>query len=199
MRKLNRAACPQVLIERGAKWTADLLERGRWTDWPQHNKRKLHHILHDEGLRDQTQEHCSYCDMNPISPPGDETIDHFRPKSGPMGRPDLAYEWENLFYCCNHCQRNKRDLFEEALLKPDEADYDFETYFQWDFATGDLKPNEIASTENQHRAERTIRIFNLDMKHPALRLKARRAFATRELGASIDDYSYRDFLECSAD
>lgn len=194
MRKLNRVKCPEVLTLKGAEWTARLVERGRWTDWPQHEKRKLNHILLDEGLRAQTQGHCSYCDMTPICPPGRETIDHFRPKSGPNGRLDLGYEWANLFYCCDHCQQMKDDKYEEALLKPDEQEYAFDIYFQWDFATGELHPNEAAPTEIQLRAVRTIEILKLCEKHSVLRLRALRDYLASDQ-SELDDYSYRDFLE----
>ena len=194
MRKFTRAACPQVLEENGAEWTARLVARGRWTDWPRKNNRALNQILMQEGLRDQTQEHCSYCDFTPISPPGRETIDHFHPKSGPHGRLELALEWTNLFYCCDHCQQKKREQFDEALLRPDADDYDFDVYFQWNFSTGELLPNEVAPTEFQHRAARTIQILKLNEKHPPLRLIERRDYPA---GGSVglDDFSYRDFLE----
>ncbi len=194
MRKFTRADCPQVLKDKGAAWTDSLVNRGHWTDWPQYKNRKLNQILNDQGLRDQTQEHCSYCDMTPISPPGRETIDHFHPKSGPHGRLDLALEWTNLFYCCDHCQQMKGDQFDEALLKPDASDYFFDKYFQWDFANGELKPNEVAPPEIQHRAKQTIKIFKLCEKHPILRLKELRNYLAGG-ATNLDDHSYRDFLE----
>ncbi|MGL4398356.1 MAG: hypothetical protein ACRCXD_00685 [Luteolibacter sp.] len=158
----------------------------------------MNHILLDEGLRDQTQEHCSYCDMTPICPPGTETIDHYRPKSGPAGRLDLAYDWANLFYCCNYCQGKKLDQFEDALLKPDEVGYEFETYFQWEVATGRLMPNEVASPDDRYRAERTIEIFKLNEKHPQLRQKERNSLqgGSRD---ELDGHSYRNFLELAFD
>jgi uncharacterized protein (TIGR02646 family) len=197
MRKLTRVQCPEVLTLKGAEWTERVVQRGYWTDWPQYKKRDLNNILHDEGLRAQTQAHCSYCDMTPICPPGRETIDHFHPKSGPQGRLDLAFEWTNLFYCCDHCQQKKGDQFEDALLKPDMQDYNFDAYFQWDFATGQIAPNEIATPENQQRAKRTIAILKLHEKHPALRMKALRDYQAAER-SNLDDYSYRDFLERAA-
>jgi 5-methylcytosine-specific restriction endonuclease McrA len=130
MRKIQRADCPQDLIEKGPEWTQRFVARRKWTGWPQHGNRQLNHILQDEGLRNQTQDHCSYCDTPPISPPGEDTIDHFRPKSGPQGHPHLAYTWENLFYCCTYCQGKKRDQIEEVLLTPGEANYEFLRYFQ---------------------------------------------------------------------
>jgi uncharacterized protein (TIGR02646 family) len=132
--------------------------------------------------------------MTPISPPGRETIDHFHPKSGPHGRLDLSLEWTNLFYCCDHCQQKKQDQFEEALLKPDAVDYAFDLYFQWDFATGELLPNEVAPADFQHRATRTIEILKLDVKHPVLRLKELRDYLAGG-AVDLDDFCYRDFLE----
>jgi len=193
MRKIYRTDCPHALIEKGAEWTARFMSSGSWPKWPQHGKSKLNHILQNEGLKSQTQEHCSYCDITPISPPGTETIDHFRPKSGLQGRPDLAYSWENLFYCCNYCQDKKGDQFEEALLKPDEPDYEFLRYFQWEFSTGKLLPSEVATPEDQHRAERTIDLLKLNLKHPSQRVRFRNQLERRP--DSLDEHSYRDFLE----
>jgi len=194
MRKLTRMECPAALTLKGKEWTDRLVERGRWTGWPRHQNRDFNQLLLDEGLRAQTQEHCSYCDMTPICPPGRETIDHFHPKSGPQGRLELAFEWTNLFYCCDHCQQKKGDQFDHDLLKPDTPDYDFDAFFQWDFATGQITPNEIATPENQQRARRTIEILKLHEKHPALRMKALREFLASGC-RNVDDYSYRDFLE----
>jgi len=67
-------------------------------------------------------------------------------------------------------------------------------YFQWDFATGELKPNEVAMPEIQRRAVRSIRILKLDEKHAVLRLKERRDFESSE-APCLDDFSYRDFLK----
>ncbi|MGL4401474.1 MAG: hypothetical protein ACRCXD_16540, partial [Luteolibacter sp.] len=195
--KIKRAECPQALIEKGAKWTERFVASGKWPSWPQHGNRKLNHLLHDEGLRDQTKEHCSYCDITPIEPPGIETIDHFRPKSGPQGHPELAYTWENLFYCCVYCQKKKGDAFEEALLKPDEEDYEFARYFQWNFATGELMPSEVATPDDQYRAERTIDLLKLNVKLPPLRWSTRENLASRP--ECLDKHSYRDFLEWAFD
>ena len=194
MRKFARAECPQALKDKGAEWTATLVERGRWTSWPQYKTRGLNQELLANGLRSQTQDHCSYCDITPVCPPSRETIDHFRPKSGAKGRLDLAFEWTNLFYCCDNCQQQKREDFEEALLKPDEPDYEFLKYFQWEFATGRLLPSEVATQVDQHRAERTIELLKLNDKHPYWRVIKRNELAGHRPD-SLDDCSYRDFLE----
>ncbi len=184
MRKMDRLPCPQILIDRGTEWTE---QHGGSGYWPTINRKKLNHILMDEGLRGQTQAHCSYCDSFPISPPGDETIDHFRPKAS---HPELAYIWENLFYCCNYCQRKN---YEQGLLKPDEPGYEFERYFQWDFESLHVLPNEVATTEDQYRATLTIRCLKLNQGHPECRKHALKNF--KNCPDCLDDYAYRDLLE----
>jgi uncharacterized protein (TIGR02646 family) len=73
------------------------------------------------ALRKAQHDKCCFCEskVTHISP-GD--IEHFRPKAafrqspgGPLQRPGyfwLAYEWSNLFFCCQLCnQRFKQNLF----------------------------------------------------------------------------------------
>ncbi len=61
---------------------------------------------------------CAYCET-PLLTGGH--VDHFRPKihaadlDGASTTPDhywwLAYEWRNLYFCCQFCNQNKRNLF----------------------------------------------------------------------------------------
>lgn len=191
MRKLTRIPCPKVLVDKGQKWTKRMVDKGQWTAWPQDDNKKLNHILRDEGLKEQTQAHCSYCDRTPVDLTGVETIDHFRPKSKFL---PLALEWTNLFYCCSRCQSVKREKYDDDLLKPDAEDYDFDRYFMWKFETGELLPNDVAPEEMQQRARYTISTLKLSDKHPAWRLKELHIY--RALGLmDLDDRCYRDFLE----
>jgi len=69
---------------------------------------------------------CCFCESKvPHVSHGD--VEHFRPKAGfqqlvtdKLGRPGyywLAYDWDNLFFCCQICnQRHKKNLF--PLLRP---------------------------------------------------------------------------------
>jgi hypothetical protein len=52
--------------------------------------------------------------------------------------------------------------FDEALLKPDVEDYDFDDYFSIQWETGMLIPDPLASVENQHRARKTIELDRLN-------------------------------------
>lgn len=62
---------------------------------------------------------CAYCESR-ITHIATPDIDHFRPKAQASGidekvAPDhywwLAYEWENLYFSCHKCNRNKRNMF----------------------------------------------------------------------------------------
>ena len=70
-----------------------------------------------------------------------------------------------------------------------------QTYFEFDYTTGQIQPNTVASDEDQCRAEVTIRLYDLDHAE-------RRRFRKLELrkwqpvtDLFIDDFAYRDYLE----
>ncbi len=117
------------------------------------NQRILPHLLA------MTAGHCAYCDGYPLDVTGRPTIDHFRPKST---FPALVYRWDNLFPACERCQAEKRDRWDEALLRPDEPGYAFERYFLCDVASGRIEPNPAADDRDQARARRTIDLFGLN-------------------------------------
>ena len=140
-------------------------------------------------LKQQTQDHCSFCDIFPVSPPSMDTIEHFRPKAR---FPREAYHWSNLYFACMYCQ-GKGDRFDESALQPDAADYSFDRYFRWDYTHGTLEVNERATAEDQLRARATIALYRLNEQHPTLRRREplRRAKLPDE---PIDHFPYRDFL-----
>jgi uncharacterized protein (TIGR02646 family) len=131
-------------------------------DWPQWKTRKINHVLF-ALLCHQTADHCSFCDGYPMTDDmTSETIEHFRPKSGPHARPDLRLTWDNLFACCSGCQNAKRDQWADALLKPDEPDYSFNRYFSCQFTTGKLVPKRRLPEADRIRAEKTIQLYDLN-------------------------------------
>lgn len=140
----------------------------------------------------QTQDHCSYCDHFPLRR-GDNTIDHFKPKSIEDFH-HLVCNWENLYIACKHCQDSKGSLYSENLLRPDEITYSFSKYFIYNYALHKLEANETESLENQFKATETIRIF--DFNHLA-QIKSRKfAYDKFVLDASpvMNDYNYRFIL-----
>lgn len=192
MRRFTRGPEPEFLArdceEWGLAWEKRLAAGGRFHwhrfEGPPVNQRLL------PLLKQQTQDHCSFCDNYPVSPPSVDTIEHFRPKSR---YPREAYRWNNLYFACMYCQA-KGDAFDEAALRPDAADYSFDRYFRWDYTLGRIEVNDRASAADQHRARVTIALYRLNTGHPTLRRRElkRRAAAGDE---PLDDFAYRDYLE----
>jgi uncharacterized protein (TIGR02646 family) len=193
MRKFERVAEPEFLAGRWEAWGLE------WEKRHQANLKAQFHWHELDGepinqrllpvLKKQTQDHCSFCDNFPVSPPSLDTIEHFRPKSK---YPRDAYRWSNLYYCCMSCQQ-KSDEFDEALLHSDAIDYEFDRYFRWDFTRGLIDVNPVASAADQNRARVTIEIYRLNEGHPSLRLRAQRHRAKCG-GEPLEDFPYRDFL-----
>jgi uncharacterized protein (TIGR02646 family) len=58
---------------------------------------------------------CAYCESK-IMHVDYGHIEHYRPKSGPFGRPDLTFDWNNLLLACGICNgsAHKGDRFPGA-------------------------------------------------------------------------------------
>ena len=118
---------------------------------------------HKQQIRDALTlmqgRHCAYCERLRK----DEEIEHFRPKNR---FPQLTFEWSNLFLACkfedscgkhkDHAVRNYSpdDLIDPCIDDPDE--------FLKFYSDGHVQPVRGASPEKKHRAEETIRVFNLN-------------------------------------
>ena len=140
-------------------------------------------------LREQTVDHCSYCDGYPLGK-GDESIDHFLPK---LSRTyyALVCQWENLYLACGHCQKSKGERVDPLVLRPDEPDYSFERYFSYDYIDQKIDINIIASPGDQQRARATHQFFDFD--DTQLVTKRRHAYNrySRDPNPLLDDYNFR--------
>ena len=196
MRKQTRGAVPGFLSSKWEQWGLEWAENlqkekpAAW-NWRQVDNQKVNHKLLP-SLKMQAGDHCSFCDAYPVSPPSNETIEHFRPKSK---FPQLAWQWENLYFCCDFCQGRKAEQYEEGLLSPDEAGYLFTEYFYQDFTTGRIEIRPDISEDFQSRAKCTLRLYGLN--HPGH--LPRRLEAQEKRSAlpewDIDRFAYRDFLD----
>lgn len=92
-----------------------------------------------------TQGHCSFCDGHPIATISKETIEHYYPK---IEFPLRAYDWNNLFYCCDKCQSEANKKQFKITLKPDDSSYQFSDYFWFDLGSGELKVFENLEKDN---------------------------------------------------
>ncbi|WHP32770.1 hypothetical protein QMG90_07670 [Trabulsiella odontotermitis] len=146
-------------------------------------------------LNQMTAGHCAFCDGGDLGALSRETIEHFRPKSRSEFRR-IAFQWENLYPCCDQCQSVKREDFDDRLLVADAQGYRFEDYFIVDYQTGEIQPNPLASADNQDRAALTLDFYGLNIavrKH--CRKKELKRYHQRDPEEDvIDDFSYRYFL-----
>ncbi|MCR9101397.1 MAG: hypothetical protein NXI25_15660 [bacterium] len=148
-------------------------------------------------LLEMTKKHCAFCDYYPLSEEliNPIPIEHFFPKSKNKF-PEKAYEWRNLFPSCNGCTSKKKDRFDEQLLKPDEEDYSFDTFFEVS-GDGKLMPSKIADSKSKERAKVTIEIYGLNKRGILLseRKKHLRDYLRIAPIDDIDNRPYRFLIE----
>lgn len=200
MRKFVREPAPDYLTLGCERWNERWQERRGQSPkaqfhWPRVDGTPLNQLLIGADnapgpLKRQTDAHCSYCDQFPISPPGTETIDHFKPKSR---FPGEAFSWENLYFACNHCQ-GRGEAWDEKLIRPDDAGFEFSRYFIWDYTNGELLPNPAATADDQARAACTIESFRLNIRHPGLRIREQQHRAAMPSMEPVQ-FAYRSFIE----
>lgn len=197
MRKFTRANEPAVLQANCTKWNSQWAvlcqtnARPSFSWYRVDGKTAREHIL--PALQEQTQRHCSFCDAFPVEGVSNDTVEHFKPKTQ---FPDQAYTWTNLYYCCDACQTAKREQWDELLLHADAESYSFAHYFEFDFTTGQIRPNPMAPESDRKRAEVTIALYGLDSPP---RRRNRQAIARRwsrqvEGDKNLDEWAYRDYL-----
>jgi len=199
MEKLVRHKAPLWLAEKSESWGRDWAEKynrsGKSSDFRwRRNRQKGYEDLVTELSR-ITSAHCSFCDAFPMGSRIQCTVEHFRPKTR---FPKLAYDWMNLFLCCGICQACKGENFDENLLKPDEEEYRFDTYFQIDWVTGRINARIGQSVEARARAEKTIKLYGFNEKgKPQDRKRELNHFLKIE-NADCDEFAYRFFLKRGA-
>ena len=191
MIKLKRSSCPKWWKAKQKEWGGKYKEKlesssGNTFTWYRYQKVDTRQFLL-ECLRKDTSSHCSYCDGYEMGPELAETIDHFKPKTT---FPEKAYHWNNLFLCCVNCQkRNSR--YSRLLLKPDTSSYAFHKYFVFNYKTGELNTNPMASKHEQKRAKLSIELFGLNkFGRPNARKRVFKQY-TYDTSPVIDEYPYR--------
>ena len=146
-----------------------------------HYKHGLHNWNHVEAAHKlEIWEHlnlmqnmrCAYCER--IIQQGARHIEHFFQKGR---QPKLTFDWSNLFGSCtdNSCcgfYKDRQDYLEGDILKPDIDDPVQYLVFAHD---GTISPRLPNTPENIHRANETLRVFNLDHHRGPLRYMRQRA------------------------
>jgi hypothetical protein len=110
----------------------------------------------------------------------------------------VAYQWENLYYCCDVCQTaaNHQPSF-QATLRPDSLDYTFDRYFYYDNELGEVKVMENLLDEELMLAKQFLERYGID-SNPILKQvrkneykNIRNALQDPEDGRTRDDFSFR--------
>ncbi|ORM63348.1 hypothetical protein PRCB_09945 [Pantoea rodasii] len=192
MFKLERGSWPCCLEEHQQDWTARYIvarsqnpaARFRWFS------EACYHAVRT-ALLEMTQHHCAFCDGF-IGSESRETLEHFKPKSQ---FPESAFDWENLFPCCDMCQSQKREKYHAALIKPDRPDYDFDDYFICNFDNGEVAVAPDRLAENQHAAAITLETYGLNLPmRKKERLRQLRIWHAMGNRAELNEFAYRYFL-----
>lgn len=204
MRKLDKGKSPAFLSEELQKEIGELYKKNREEKGKSHEFNYWHEAKYKYSgqtlyqnllntFRTMSNRHCFYCDGFPPKR-GDETIDHFKPKSKIEFYQDVC-RWENLYYACNHCQTSKKTQYSELLLRPDELDYDFWKYFEYDFFTNEILVNRNADEVAQKRAEETIKIFDFNNFGQIYSRKHNRIIREKEPNYPLNDLGFRFLFE----
>lgn len=164
MHKLNRGPAPNCL-------TRYQQGRNHWRELTSADRRNIW-----QALDAMQAERCAYCEKELQN--DRRHIEHFIQRNR---KPQLTFDWTNLFGSCNQentCGKHKDHLagfYRDAdVLKPDVDDPDDYLIF---FHDGTIRPREDLNALQKQRAEETLRVFNLDAEHGALRQMRRQAVA----------------------
>ena len=175
MIELTKKAKPQLLIDNGDTWTADLMKEFYQTGVINKTKQNRYSRTEiKEILVEETNGKCAYCESKVTHIyPGD--IEHIIPKSK---FPRLTFTWNNLTFGCYWCNNKKRSFLDRAnmMLNP----YKDKTG-QHIRAFGPI----LCHINSSQRGEITWRI--LELNRPDLRDK--RQEKIEELQVLIDKYN----------
>lgn len=197
MRKQTRPAEPEIFINNSEKWNQ------QWVELLNRNQQASFSWYKADGksarewalpvLREMNQGHCCFCDGYPLEGMSNEPIEHFQPKSK---FPYFAFTWSNLYYCCEKCQSSKADKWDDLLIRPDDVNYEFSRYFEFDLTTGEILPKGTATEQVKKAAETTIKIYGLNQfGRPGRRRNSILEWQKQNDERKIDKWAYRDFLE----
>lgn len=151
---------PPQLIKYKNKWTDRFqaaLNAGSRSDWATADAKQVLRAAWHELAYGK----CVFCECA-LEVTSYLEIEHYVAKTV---TPELSFEWTNLLPACRLCNNAKGDQDHKgALLKPDEEDP--EPYFRIHPDTGKLEPHPKLDAAQEHRANETIRIC--DLQRPAV-------------------------------
>ncbi len=155
MIQLVRAAEPEPLTRNRDRWTTrwtTSLSLGKQIPWATPAAvRALR-----EPLLALSREKCAFCE-GVLRLTSHDEIEHYHAKTI---RPELVFEWQNLFPACGMCNRSKGDLDHEGrLLKPDIDNPELLLWLHPD--SGELEPHPTLDDAQAHRVQETTTAYGL--------------------------------------
>jgi len=119
-----------------------------WADFSREEKNQIR-----DALLEMTGGRCAYTGKKIDKELA--VIDHFRPL-----KINQSSGWNDLYVINPITEHLKSDKYDEKLIRPDETDYEFDRYF--DFDKNYIIPNPNANSDDKERAIITIDTFGLN-------------------------------------
>lgn len=153
MIQLVRPAEPDFLVQNRATWTARWIHRApKRAEWASRRiKRKL--LV---PLLAFSYGKCAFCEQI-LGLTSYIEIEHYQAKTI---RPELVFDWQNLFPICRVCNGSKGELDHQGrLLKPDVDNPEAFLWLHPD--SGMLQPHPSLDLAAQRRVSETIQAYGL--------------------------------------
>jgi uncharacterized protein (TIGR02646 family) len=151
----RRTAAPAKLLRYRHKWSArfsQICTGDRQGEWATPLAKKVIR----ESLLAMSHGKCVYCE-SALGVTSEAHIEHYHAR---MLRQEAAFEWSNLLPACGICNGSKAaEDHGGRLLKPDDEDP--EPFFWIHPDSGKLEPHPALNEDQRERAEKTIRLCNL--------------------------------------
>lgn len=112
MIKLHKLPEPDLLKKNKTAWTTrynEYISKGQRV--PDSLKYKYRDKQIKQRILEETREKCAYCESN-VTHVYSGDIEHIEPR---VKRPDLVFEWSNLTFSCQECNRRKSDYYDPDM------------------------------------------------------------------------------------
>ncbi len=155
MVRVIRHAPPQILTNKAATWTAELLRENdpgrKKTIVKRYSNRQI-----QKALRDMFHEKCAFCERKLTR---GAPIEHFRPRKT---YPHLTFEWTNLLWACGTCNGYKSDKFPATRTGDSIIDPSFEDPTPHLKVIIDYKTQWVSIYGTDERGELTVELVQLN-------------------------------------
>lgn len=155
MRSVKRTEKPEILKEKADQWTQELLkaieENGSYSKVSNTIKRRYNQPEIKQALKEMYDGCCCYCEGR-IGDVSYGRIEHLKPKANEKFHK-YAFEWKNLHWCCEVCNDNKNDKWDDNNPILDPTVDRIEDYLRINLISGEYEPinnNERAKTTIEH-------------------------------------------------